>query len=80
MTKASLTVSRQVQAYEEFYNSSLEDIESVINMLDTLMSRRQLVSDDPDVQNIYRVIVILHDILLGYRNAWKSEERKKKKG
>lgn len=78
MIRASLKVSRQAQAYEEFYNNSLEDVQSVIKMLDDLMNRRQLVSDDPDVQNVFRVVVILHDILVGYRNAWKSEEERKK--
>jgi predicted PurR-regulated permease PerM len=78
MTRASVKISRQVQAYEEFYNNSLEDIQSVVHMLDTLMNRRQMVSDDPDVQNIYRVVVILHDILVGYRNAWKTQEGKEK--
>ena len=79
MTKASLRISRQVQAYAEFYNNSVEDVKSVVDMLDALMNRRQLVSDDPDVQHLYRVVVILHDILIGYRNAWKKEEERKQK-
>ena len=79
MTRASVRVSRQVQAYEEFYSNSLEDIQSVIVMLDTLMSRRQMVSDDPDVQNVYRVVVILHDILVGYYEYSKETKGKKNK-
>ena len=69
ITKAAIRVSQQNQNWESFYDNSLEDVESVITMLDTLMNKRQLVSDDPDVQNTYRVVVILHDILAGYINA-----------
>jgi hypothetical protein len=77
--RAGLNTGKQLRAYEEFYNNTLDDIESVINMLDTLMNRRQMLSDDPDVQNIYRVVVILYDILIGYKNATKKEKERKEK-
>lgn len=71
-----IKASRLVQEYETFYNSTLDDVDSAIVMLDTLITRRQLLSDDPDVQNVYKVIVIIHDILLGYHNATGRNKRK----
>ena len=67
--------------YEKFYEDTLEDFNSVINMLDTLMTKRQMLSDDDDVQNFMRVVSILHDIVVGYTNArsdGKEEDRKEK--
>lgn len=77
--RAALKISRLVQAYETFFEDTLEDVNSVIEMMDTLKNRRQMLSDDPDVQNIYRVVVILHDILVGYRDATKKERKEKEK-
>ena len=71
-----IKASRLVQEYESFYNATLDDIDSATNMLEELVNRRQLVSDDPDVQNVYRVIVIIHDILLGYQHATGRNKRK----
>lgn len=62
--------------YEEFYNSTLEDISEVLDLLDNLMNKRQMLSDDPDVQNIARVLAISHDILLGYINVRNEEEKR----
>jgi hypothetical protein len=69
VVKAAIEISQQNQAWENFYDDSLEDIGSVVQMLDELMNRRQMISDDPDIQNVYRVVVILHDILVGYIDA-----------
>lgn len=74
-----IKASRQIQGYEQFYGDTLEDVSSVINMLKELMDRRQILSDDPDVQNVYRVIVITHDILVGYVNANNKKEEKERK-
>ena len=76
--RAALRKSREVQIYEQFYEDTLEDVESIVDMLDALMNRRQLISDDPDIQNVYRVVVILHDTLVGYRNATEKERKKEK--
>jgi hypothetical protein len=76
--KAALKISQQNQAWENFYEDTLEDTESVIDMLDQIMNRRQLISDDPDVQNIYRVLLVLHDILIGYTNAKDRKSRESK--
>lgn len=65
--------------YEEFYNSTLEDIGEVVDMLDKLVGKRQMLSDDPDVQNLLRIIAIAHDTLLGYINVKLPEEESDKK-
>lgn len=72
--RAGIKASRRLQAYEEFYEDTLEDIGSVVSMLDNLM-KRQLISDDPDVQTFARVVGITHDTLLRYRSA--GEQAKK---
>lgn len=71
----ALRASLQIKEFEHFFEDSLEDVSSVLEMLDKLM-KRQVVSDDPDVQNFYRVMGITHDVLLGYINA--GRERKEK--
>lgn len=75
---AGVRTSRQVQSYEEFYANTLEDVNSVIHMTGRLM-QRQLISDDPDVQNFHRVLTITHDTLLRYANAGREKEREGKK-
>lgn len=71
-----LKAARLNQHYEEFYVSTLDDIDVTIKMLDDLIHKRHLVSDDPDVQNVYKTIVIIYDTLSGYQNAAKKKERK----
>ena len=75
---AGVRTSRQVQSYEEFYANTLEDINSVLDMTNRLMNR-QLISDDPDVQNFHRVLTITHDTLLRYAHAGRETERKEEK-
>ena len=72
----ALRASSQIQDFENFFQDSLEDVSSVLEMLEKLM-KRQVISDDPDVQNFYRVMAITHDTLLGYRNASKEREEEK---
>lgn len=57
-----------IKNYNEFYSDTLEDVASVLNMMDDLM-KRQVITDDPDVQNFYRIVQVLHDVLIGYTNA-----------
>jgi hypothetical protein len=74
---AVLGASKQIQDFDQFFGDTLEDVGSIIDMLDKLMER-QTVSSDPDVQNFYRVMAITHDTLLGYRNAGKEKTEKGK--
>jgi hypothetical protein len=71
--------SQTLQQYELFFDSTMDDLDSSIHMLQDLMKRRQMISDDPDVQNVYKMIVIIHDILLGYQNAGKQKRKDTKK-
>ena len=72
----ALRASNQIQNFENFFEDSLEDMASVLDMLDNLM-KRQTISDDSDVQNLYRVMGIAHDILLGYKNNGRNREAQK---
>ena len=56
----------KITAWEQFFNDTLEDMSSVLNMAEELMKRRQLVSDDPDVQNFVRIVAIAHDVVKNY--------------
>lgn len=77
LIRASLKVSRQVQMWEKFYESSIEDVDSTLGALNKLVSRRNLLSNDPDVQNMCQIITIIRDILIGYQSA--NGERKEQK-
>lgn len=52
--------------YEAFYKSTIDDVDAVIESLEELMYKRQLLSDDPDIRKLYKTISILRDILAGY--------------
>ena len=56
---------KQLTAYDMFFNSTLEDVQEVLEYLNKLM-KRELVSQDPDVKNLKKTIVILRDVLVGY--------------
>ena len=59
--------------YEAFYKSTIDDVDAVIESLEELMYRRQLLSDDPDVRKTYKTISILRDILAGYSDAFNRQ-------
>lgn len=61
--------------YEEFYNSTVGDIGEIVDSLNALVGKRQMLSDDPDVQNLIRILAIAHDTLLGYMNAKSPREQ-----
>jgi uncharacterized protein YoxC len=73
LLKKSLERSRH---FEDFYESTLDDVEVVIESFNDLMKRRQLISDDPDVKNLYRSVTIFHGILVGYANARKQPKQR----
>jgi hypothetical protein len=67
----------KISEYELFYEDTISDVSETIRMLEGLM-KRDFVANDPDVQNVHRVIVIIHDILSGYINA-RRERREETK-
>jgi len=72
---AAVKINEQNQAWADFYEGTLDDLDAAINMLDQLKSRKYMISDDPDVVNVYRVIVTLYNILAGYRTARQSDDK-----
>lgn len=76
--RVALQKSKQVEAYVQFYNSTLDDMEAAIGVFEQLLTKRQLLSDDPDIQNVVRVMQITHDILLGYLNAHETKTDNRK--
>jgi hypothetical protein len=72
VTKMATSAGEKLKAWNAFYTDTLEDVSSVIGMLEKLMER-ETVSDDPDVQNLLRVVAILHDILKNYVSVGTAE-------
>jgi len=68
LVPAVASASKQLDEFEDFYQNTIEDVDSVLEMLSKLM-KRKIISDDPDIQNFYKVMGIAHDTLAGYRNA-----------
>lgn len=62
--------------YEEFYNLTIGDVGETLDALNVLIAKRQLLSDDPDIQNVVKLLAIAHDTLLGYANAKTPAEEK----
>ena len=62
--------------YEDFYNSTIGDIGQIVDALENLIKKRQMLSDDSDVQNLIRLVSIAHDTLLGYIDAKVSKEER----
>jgi len=61
--------------YEEFYSLTVGDIGEIVDTLGSLVKKRQVLSDDADVQNLVRLLAIAHDTLLGYINAKSPTEQ-----
>lgn len=61
----SVMLNRQ---YEDFYSQSVEEISSVLDSLNTIIKKRQILSDDADVQNLIRGMTIARDIIENYSN------------
>lgn len=72
----SMAISKN---YEEFYEYTIDDVDAIIENLEDLMHRRQIVSDDPDVRKLYKTISIFRDTLIGYRNAANNYPRAERK-
>lgn len=63
--------------YEEFYSSTVGDVGQIVDTLGSVVKKRQVFSDDPDVQNLVRLLAIAHDTLLGYINAKSPAEQQR---
>jgi hypothetical protein len=71
--KKNIQAGQQLLLYDEFFNSSLNDVQEVIIYLDKL-SKRELVSQDPDIITLKKTIVILKNILIGYTRGIMYDE------
>lgn len=81
VTRKGIESSILNDAWEEFYDSTIQDTSDVITFLENLMKERQIISDDPDVQRVLRSMKIMHDILMSYVNVGsRREEEKKEEG
>lgn len=67
--EAAMSQLERAEHYEDFYNQSIEVVDGFHEHLEKLMTQRQMISDDPDVQMIYSTVSHLHDYLLDYLNA-----------
>ncbi len=68
----SLLLNRK---YEQFYNSSVEDILLVSESIDMIINKRPLLVDDPDVHNMVKGLRIVQGILSQYGEIKKERDR-----
>lgn len=59
----ALRTARQLRSTEEMIVDTIADIEEVATVFDTLVNRRSLLADDPDIQKIRQVFGVTLDIL-----------------
>lgn len=52
--------------YELFYTETTEEINSVLAGINNILTKRQILSDDVDVQNLIRGMAIARDIINDY--------------
>jgi hypothetical protein len=68
-------VVRRIVTLETVFVDTIEDIEAAIVVFDTLVNRRSLLSDDPDIQKIKQVFAIILDVLGDYIKNGKEATR-----
>ena len=62
----SMKATTRINNLEYLFLDTLEDIEHSASIFDTLVNRRSLLSDDPDVQKIRQVFAVTLNILGEY--------------
>lgn len=80
----SIRIVRRLRHFEELFYDSFEDLQNAANIFDTLVNRRQLLSNDPDVIQIKQVFGVTLDILgefmkYGQEITERPAEKKEKK-
>ncbi len=78
MNKGVQAVER-AQQYENFFEDTVADLGLAHDQFQELLSKRPEFTGDPDIQNVHRLIAIVHDVLVGYLNVGKQKGKKKKK-
>lgn len=68
-----------MQTYEEFYEDSLKYFDEILIMLNDLSGRSQIISDDPEIQMLVKIIFDLKNNILGYKSATKEKEKEKER-
>ena len=71
---ATAKAGSQLRSYDSFYVSSVEEIDLVVSHLSRLLDR-DLLSNDPDVRNLNRMVVAARDILAEYSYGAKNKEK-----
>jgi len=66
---------RAINNYELFYQQTLADLEKHLNYVQQLMSTNVILSDDDDVQKIFKSIKAFYKLMLGYFNAGNGSTR-----
>ena len=72
--KYNILAGRQLREYDEFFQNTVEDIEESMIYLEKL-TKKELISEDPDVKNFQKLLYTTKDILGGYLYAGKNKEK-----
>lgn len=62
--------------YEDFYDSSVEEISIIMETINAIVDRRPLLVDDPDIQHLLKGLRLAQDVMRDYVTVKNpSEER-----
>lgn len=67
----------RITSYEEFYESTLEDLHYFSVYMENLM-QHEIVSSDPNIKAFAKCLNNVYRVILGYRNAFKKGADEKK--
>lgn len=70
---------KRIQAYEDFFEETIKDIDDILVFLKQIFDTRQLLYEDPDVQKIYKATGMIYVILTNYVNSGRKETNKTQK-
>ena len=69
----------KVEKLETFLVDTMEDFDLTYKQFDKIVTGRMFLADDPDIQNIARLIMIVHDTLAQYLNEVNNVRKAKAK-
>lgn len=62
--------------YEDFFFETSGEISSILNSFDIILKRKELLSEDPDIKNLIKGLLIARDIMSEYVKAAENQKRR----
>ena len=67
-----------ILGYEKFYEDTIEDINQAV-VFAARLKKREMIADNEDFRRLSDLIVIIHDTLINYTNAYRRAKKGKEK-